>query len=176
MSHDKPTRPQNPDSQQDEDAIAFAQGLFELARNGGAGPLSVMLNAGVPVDIRTNTGDSLLMLACSNGHKDTARLLLEQGADPNLANDQLQTPLASAVYQGNTDIVDLLLTSGADVDHRPAGAKTPLMVAAMFNRMDMIERLLDAGADKSLKDEDGQSAEDLARTMGANEAIGALSS
>ena len=80
------------------------------------------------------------------------------------------------MYQGNTDIADLLLTSGADVDHRPAGAKTPLMVAAMFNRVDMIGRLLEAGADKSLKDEDGQTAEDLARTMEANEAIGALSS
>ena len=40
----------------------------------------------------------------------------------------------------------------------------------------MIGRLLEAGADKSLKDEDGQTAEDLARTMEANEAIGALSS
>jgi ankyrin repeat protein len=176
MSHDKPTRPQNPNNQQDEDAIAFAQGLFELARNGGAGPLSVMLNAGVPVDIRTNTGDSLLMLACSNGHKDTASLLLDQGADPNLPNDQLQTPLASAVYQGDMDMVALLLASGAGIDHRPAGAKTPLMVAAMFNRVDMIERLLEAGADKSLTDENGQSAEGLARTMGANEAIEALSS
>lgn len=175
MSDDKPGSPQSPDSQQDEDAIAFAQGLFELARNGGAGPLSVMLNAGVPVDIRTNTGDSLLMLACSNGHKDTARLLLEQGADPNLPNDQLQTPLTSAVYQGDMDIVDLLLASGAVVDHRPTGAKTPLMVAAMFNRVDMIERLLETGADKSLEDGDGQSALDLAMTMGADEAIRALS-
>lgn len=174
MSDNKPGSPRGPDNQKDEDAIAFAQGLFELARNGGAGPLSVMLNAGVPVDIRTNTGDSLLMLACSNGHKDTARLLLEQGADPNLPNDQLQTPLTSAVYHGDMVMVNLLLASGAAVDHRPTGAKTPLMVAAMFNRVDMIERLLEAGADKSLQDGDGQSAANLARAMGAKEALGRL--
>ncbi len=142
MSNDKPGSPQGPDNQQDADAIAFAQGLFELARNGGAGPLSVMLNAGVPVNIRTNTGDSLLMLACTNGHIDTARLLLENGANPNLRNDQLQTPL---------------------------------MAAAVANRADMVERLLEAGAEKSLTDADGHSALDLARSMGAEDAIRALS-
>lgn len=116
MSDNKSDGPQEPENQQDEDAIAFAQGLFELARNGGAGPLSVMLNAGVPVDIRTNSGDSLLMLACNNGHADTARLLLENGANPNLRNAQGQTPLTGASSQGYTDIVDLLVEYGASAE------------------------------------------------------------
>ncbi len=141
MTKNKPGDPKSPEDQKDEDAIAFAQGLFELARNGGAGPLSVMLNAGVPVDIRTNTGDSLLMLACSNGHADTARLLLENGADPNLRNDQLLTPL---------------------------------MVAARSNDVEIIANLLEAGADTSLTDANGQSALDLAKSVGAEDAISAL--
>ncbi|MFO7994482.1 MAG: ankyrin repeat domain-containing protein [Marinobacter sp.] len=141
MSNNRPGTPQEPDNQQDEDAIAFAQGLFELARNGGAGPLSVMLNAGVPVDIRTNTGDSLLMLACSNGHADTARLLLENGADPNLRNEQRQTPL---------------------------------MVAARLNDVEIIAHLLEGGADKSLTDARDQSALDLAKSVGAEDAVNSL--
>lgn len=113
MNDDKSAMPQGPDNQQDEDAIAFGEGLFELARNGGTGPLNVMLDAGVPVDIRTNTGDSLLMLACCKGHLDTARLLLEKGANPNLRNGQLQTPLMCADSRGHKEIVNLLLEYGA---------------------------------------------------------------
>lgn len=113
MSNDKPGTAQGPDNQQDEDAIAFAQGLFELARNGGAGPLSVMLNAGVPVDMRTSSGDTLLMLACSNGHADTARVLLENGANPDLRNDQLQTPLMAAARSNQGAVIECLLEAGA---------------------------------------------------------------
>lgn len=87
MSQKKPGQPQQPSNQKDEDAVAFAQGIFELARNGGAGPLSVMLDAGVPVNMRTSEGETLLMLASKHGHTETVRLLLEKGADPE-ARDQ----------------------------------------------------------------------------------------
>lgn len=117
MNKDKSNRPQGPDTQQDKDAIAFGEGLFELARNGGTGPLNVMLDAGVPVDLRTNTGDSLLMLACQNGHLKTARLLLEKGATPNLRNDKRETALMCAGAGGHKDIVNLLLEYGARGDH-----------------------------------------------------------
>jgi ankyrin repeat protein len=105
--------PRNPDNKQDEDAIAFLQGLFELARNGGTGPLNVMLDAGVPVDIRTSNGDSLLLLACSSGHKDTARMLLDRGADPGAANHQSETPLMVATRAEHADLIECLLDAGA---------------------------------------------------------------
>ena len=81
MSQQKPGKPQQPANQKDEDAVAFAEGIFELARNGGAGPLAAMLDAGVPVNMRTAEGETLLILASKNGHTETVRLLLENGAD-----------------------------------------------------------------------------------------------
>lgn len=92
MSKQQPGQPQAPDNQKDEDAVAFAQGIFELARNGAAGLLMPLLGAGVPVDIRTSEGESLLMLATANDHTQTVEVLLEQGANPNLADNQGRTP------------------------------------------------------------------------------------
>lgn len=114
MNDDNTGKPENPGNKQDKDAIAFLQGLFELARNGGTGPLNVMLDAGVPVNIRTSAGDSLLMLACSNGHIDTARMLLDRGADPNVPNHQSETPLMVATRADRTELIECLQAAGAD--------------------------------------------------------------
>ncbi|NWN92018.1 ankyrin repeat domain-containing protein [Marinobacter adhaerens] len=105
MSERNPDRPQQPESQQDEDAIAFAQGLFELARNGGTQMLRPMLDAGVPVDMRTTNGDSLLMLAAGNGHAETVQLLLEKGANPELQNAEGDTALSLARAAGADNVI-----------------------------------------------------------------------
>jgi ankyrin repeat protein len=114
MSNKEKGDPEGPGSRQDEDAVAFLQGLFELARNGGTGPLNVMLDAGVPTDIRTSGGDTLLILACRNGHIDTARMLLDRGADPNACNHQSETPLMVATMADHTDLIECLREAGAD--------------------------------------------------------------
>ena len=41
---------------------------------------------------------------------DVARLLLEHGADPTLAEDDRFTPLDAAVANGNTELAELLRT------------------------------------------------------------------
>ncbi|SOB77228.1 hypothetical protein SAMN04488490_3019 [Marinobacter sp. LV10R510-11A] len=105
MSKHKPGQPQQPENQLDEDAIAFAQGIFELARNGGTHMLRPMLEAGVPVNIRTSNGESLLMLAARNGHVDTVQLLLEKGANPELQDADGNTALSLARAMGAQDVI-----------------------------------------------------------------------
>jgi ankyrin repeat protein len=158
----------------DDDALAFAQKIFDLARNGETDALRPLLDAGLPVDILTSSGDSLLMLASYHGHEAASRLLLERGADPELANGRAQTPLAGVVFKGDTAIVRLLLSFNAAVDGRPEGGKTPLMYAAMFDRTDMLELLLDAGAQIDARDDDQRDALDYANAMGAKAAIALL--
>ena len=70
--------------------------------------LRPLLEAGVPVDIRTSNGESLLMLAARNGHADTVQLLLEKGANPELQDADGNTALNLARANGNQNVIKLL--------------------------------------------------------------------
>ena len=108
MSDQHAGQPQPPENQMDEDAIAFAQGLFELARNGASGLLVPLLDAGVPVDLRTSKGETLLMLAAGNNHAETVQLLLEKGADTAATDADGTTALEHARAAGAQDAIEKL--------------------------------------------------------------------
>ncbi|MCK7548704.1 ankyrin repeat domain-containing protein [Marinobacter koreensis] len=129
MSSKTPGSPRPPETQQDEDAIALAQGMFDLARNGGSTMLRPLLQAGLPVDIRTTDGDSLLMLASENGQSDTVELLLEMGATVDHRNNRGQTPLMVAALSNRCSIIARLLKAGADADARDRNGRTALELA-----------------------------------------------
>ncbi|MBD3641716.1 MAG: ankyrin repeat domain-containing protein [Marinobacter sp.] len=141
MTDQKPGTPQQPANQKDEDAIALAQGLFDLARNGGTRMLRPLLEAGVPVDLRTSDGDSLLMLAASHNHADTVRFLLEKGANPDLANHRLHTPLMAAAISNAVGIVELLLEAGADPRVTDADGASAMDLAKVHGADDAARRL-----------------------------------
>ncbi|MBQ0744662.1 MAG: ankyrin repeat domain-containing protein, partial [Pseudomonas sp.] len=52
--------------------------------------------------------------------------------------------------------------------------KTALMFAAMFNQRDIFNQLLDAGANTRATDDEGKTALDLARAMGATDIVALL--
>ncbi|MBQ0744437.1 MAG: ankyrin repeat domain-containing protein, partial [Pseudomonas sp.] len=118
----------------DDEALAFAEKVFDFARDGNTRGLAPLLQAGLPANLRNHKGDSLLMLASYHGHLETSTLLLKHGADPDLANDRGQTPLAGVVFKGERALIDALILGGADVNFRPPGGKTAMMFAAMFNQ------------------------------------------
>ena len=124
----------------DDDVAELATRLFAMAREGRADELAAYVDAGVPVNLRNESGDSLLMLAAYHGHPSAVRVLLDRGADPDLGNDRAQTPLAGAVFKLEPEVVDLLLGAGAD-----PGAGTPSAVATaeMFGNTGFLERFGD---------------------------------
>ncbi|MEV6140396.1 ankyrin repeat domain-containing protein [Nocardia sp. NPDC051990] len=119
----------------DPDLIELATKIFDLARHGDAEQLTAYLDAGVPVNLTNNNGDTLLMLAAYHGHQDVVQVLLARDADPNRANDKGQTPLAGAVFKGETEILRALLAVGADPD---AGTPSARAAAAMFGKSDVL--------------------------------------
>ena len=58
-------------------------------------------------------GTRALMVAAAHGHKDTARALLDAGADVNAKDFTGWTALHAAAFKGDPEIVQLLLEHGA---------------------------------------------------------------
>ncbi|MFB9081212.1 ankyrin repeat domain-containing protein [Deinococcus wulumuqiensis] len=83
----------------DRQVLDFLQRAFDVVRSGDAAELGQMLDQGLPVNIRNQKGDTLLMLATYHGHLDATRLLLSRGADASVANDMGQTPLQAAAFR-----------------------------------------------------------------------------
>ena len=74
-------------------------------------------------------------------------LLLQAGADPNLAVPGDGTPLIAAARNGNMDMTRRLLDAGADVNGSLRGDGSPLIAAAANGHLDLVRLLLDHRAD-----------------------------
>jgi ankyrin repeat protein len=125
----------SPEQTPDQETVALASKLFDLARAGDAAALAGYLDAGGSATLTNEAGDTLVMLAAYHGHTETVALLLARGGDPNQANDKGQTPLAGAVFKGVGEVVRALLAGGADPT---AGFPSALDAARMFGRTDML--------------------------------------
>ena len=124
----------------DPGVIELAGRVFDLARAGSTEDLAAYLDAGVPVNLTNDKGDSLLILAAYHGHPETVGALLDRGADHSRVNDRGQTALAAAVFRQSSDAVRRLLATGADPD---AGGPSARATAIFFELPEM-NRLLDA--------------------------------
>src|SRR6516162_2867854 len=81
--------------------VAYQGGLAALhmaARQGSVESVEALLDGGADINQRS-AGDRItpIIIATLNGHFDLAKMLLEKGADPNLAEDNGVTPLYAAI-------------------------------------------------------------------------------
>jgi len=102
-------------------------------------------------------GDTPLHLAAAAERPSVARVLLEQGADPNAINRRGATPLHYACDprpagggvwdpDAQREVIELLAQHGADVDRADRGGSTPLHRAVRARSPAAVRALLTAGA------------------------------
>jgi uncharacterized protein len=89
--------------------------LREAAQRGDVAVARDAVACGADVNARDQFEQTVLCWAILNGHTDVAKVLLENGADPNLRG-AMTSPLAAAASQGQQELVELLLSMGAAVD------------------------------------------------------------
>lgn len=88
-----------------------------------------------------------LSVAASHGQLEIARLLLQRGADPDLASAENETPLRFAAYHGDLAMCQLLIDAGADLnkaDNRHGW--TPLRMASYKGHHQVAQYLKSHGA------------------------------
>lgn len=107
----------------------------------------------------------LLTYAINNKRSDIAKLLIQAGADVNLADRLGYTPLIDAVLKVLPDVVQLLLEKNADVNaQRKSSRDTALMIAAANGNADIVQLIIDSGrANVNLKNKNKNNALQLAK-------------
>jgi ankyrin repeat protein len=140
--------------------------VFEAAALGRLERLEELLGA-EPELARSYSPDGFtpLHLACFSGGAETARLLVERGADLEaLARSDFARvrPLGTAAFSGDRAAAAVLLEAGADPNGRGEEGFTPLHSAAQNGDDELVRLLLQHGADADATTEDGRTAADLA--------------
>ncbi|MBN3298262.1 ANR50 protein, partial [Amia calva] len=126
----------------------------------------VLLENGASVNQTDPTdGRTLLASAAHAGSADVAVLLLSRGADPELADNQGQTPLTLAARQGHAKVLQCLLEWARQkedtlqiIDHSDNEGWTALRSAGWGGHSEVVQLLLDAGADVDGCDSEGRTA------------------
>jgi ankyrin repeat protein len=129
------------------------------------------------VNRRSSDGATPLGLAAFFGHLEAVRVLLDSGAQVNLAATNPAfpfVPLHSAMSAGHQAIVDVLLARGADVNIREGGGLTVLHEAAGLGSREYVDRFLKLGANPAARTDDGKLPEDFAREGGHADVTGIL--
>jgi ankyrin repeat protein len=141
------------------------------ALHAAAGPqgdpafVRLLLDRGARVDLPDSQDETPLHQAATAGNLESARLLLDAGADPNAGSRG--TPLAGAAYAGHLEIARLLVERGADVGRsgpespHPWGS-APLELTVLgdwgeeADRLAIAAFLADGGAEVDARSADGR--------------------
>ena len=136
--------------------------LLEATHNGDVNTVRALLDAGGNVNLKDETGRTLLMFAALKNHKEVTQLLLDRGADVNARNNSGETALSFAAREGHPEIARALLAKGADVNAEDSSGSAPVVYATQFNHPATLKVLLEEGrADVSGKQ--GQKATRVAK-------------
>src|SRR3954452_11899837 len=116
------------DSQRPGHSPAF---MHAVMRN-DPGKIAALIKAGVWLD-ETDEGETALHWAVSRQHTEIVAMLLDAGANPNVADNDGYTPLHDVAEMGNCPparmMLEALLAAGANTNLREKNGRTPSELA-----------------------------------------------
>jgi len=130
--------------------------LFLAAEVNNLDVIKLLVEAGADPLIATERGTTPLMMAAGAGTDvqrerapeeravavETAKFLVERGADVNAAGQYGWTALHAATYQGMNDLIEYLVSKGAKIDQKDEFGQTPLSISLSVLTKDIGARRL----------------------------------
>lgn len=138
---------------------------FEAARLLASAP-------GIMPNVRTERGETPLMLAALRGQLDLVSTLVLRGAR---VNHEGWTALHYAASGGHERVVLFLLGAQAQINASAPNGTTPLMMAAMYGNAATVKALLESGAHAHTRNAAGLSALDFAHRAGRDDSAAMIS-
>lgn len=135
--------------------------------------LNYLIDNGAVIDEKDGNGTtSLGLVAFSSGNFETAKLLIDKGADINSVDNQNVSILRKATAKGNKNIVNYLLEKGVTVPspYEPAG-KILFRNSIRNDLSKLADKMISDGANVFEKDEDGSNLLHYASSGGSIENI-----
>jgi hypothetical protein len=135
--------------------------------------VNVLLQQGVGFDLRCMRGETPLITAARLGKTGIVKLLLDHGANINLASiggaTYCTTALDYAAWSGNEAMAELLLKQGANINYKDESEETALVKATQAGQLALVRILLSSGADLRCENYDALSPIDAALVGGNRE-------
>ena len=140
----------------DEIILQGATPLFLAAEVNNLAVIKTLVAAGADPLIASERGTTPLMMAAGAGTDvqrereleeratavETAKFLVEHGADVNAAGQYGWTALHSAAYQGLNDVIEYLVSKGAKIDQKDEFGQTALSISLSVLTRDIGARRL----------------------------------
>lgn len=132
--------------------------LFDAVNGNSKESLLFLLEFGLNVNSVDKNGQTPLMIASSNGTCDSTmvRLLIEQGADINILDKNVESALFSAAFSlgfSNLNAVKILIKNGCKTNIENKYGQTVLTkAAAAYNAEDVVNIFIDIGLNVNHED------------------------
>lgn len=120
-------------------------------------------------DVAANDGNTPLINAAYQGHKEICRLLVSKKAKLDAVNKNKRSVAFFAAANGDTQLAEMAVTKGVDVNLKDVNNVTAIQAAVYNGRTQTVGRLITLGADKNVKDNQGGSLLHIACKRGHKE-------
>jgi ankyrin repeat protein len=134
----------------------------------GIAQLLLELQGGQGLDETDVTGGTALHWAARGGNAEVAAILLRNGAEASIRDENGMTPLMIIAHEGQLGVLQILLQEVGEqgLRERDGEGYTALHLAALCDHEEMVQALLLAGADPTIKDNEGRTPQAIAVEYG----------
>lgn len=134
-----------------------------------------LIDEGADVNEKNDLGESPIIattyLDTDYIDLDMLKLLLENGADPAIGDEEDYTVLHAAASMSDMEAIDLLLKYKADINIKDSYGQTPIFETVYEDNAVTFKHLVDKGANLMIVNDDGETLKDVAEYSGATEIL-----